>query len=1272
MYPDYSEPLELRSNATKATGVLQLEKPSLRTESNDSGIDPVYINPFNANSDQNLNIKPPYYNQGGSKQDVSFIKEGPAPNLYPEDEESNIQDKIELVATSEEPVKILEPPKIVSEQVHVAHDRNHHEVGHGYVNDGTKLWVPTVQYSPYPHRFNYPDAGHPGDHNNSSNSVVNRTDKPEPVHSQSSQESSSSSSYTDSLHFEYSPDEFYPIIDPLSYHIPILEDKHEDAEEIDRFSYVVHNDKGEQGLLVLGSPESSSAAPPEGSQSLQTFFGTEKLALDGLENIPQNIKIIPYNSLIDGEIPINEMAKALFGKASDKNQIIYVNGNDFKSSNVGKVDENSSPFEENINSGPLESSYHSYDIPPPANYPSSDFPPSFTVKKQNFAQSTQVEHTSESIVPRVSLLTNSYVQLSRHIPSTKQIDSNPPIASSPQLLPEFLRPPSLVSPSYLRIFDLGQDTKRPDSVGSSSIPKDSPHLKEEETLAPSTDDEDGGSSIFPKILTDIAEQFSAIAGYPDDETEKSKIDDENKSLTNSVNKEELVTKIPRDKGQKLRPSMSEDIKNQTAFVVSVSPTSEAPSIFSWRYYFGDSTEIESYGNSFPKKDSVDITMNENVQPSHLKGDAIVIEEEKPSATNIPSPNQESFSEIKTKSPSETNHQPESVASLSQHPIEDRKFIADPSLTSRKEKSLDVNPSSPVLSRLPQTQDNSGYERIKLPRIRPHHSKRLMRLPDTRRQSKSIYRFLPRILTPSLGHRRVPSAPSHVAASKHFAPNYPFLQLDPFTALPTKLIAPPPPPRPYNRNSVSTSYKRQNSKIDDESSNKASNVLTASTPTEQIAKTLDGRTVRQSQRSEKNIGISPHLSSELNVEEDDGPKRVFQVQDATSGRSLRHKPAIENDFLKDSKVSSLEHTLVNERTPPFDEFSNTEKDLTKMSQPILDIFYPKSHFTSNSDAVPVTGHHSQLDSKVSSDKVFKHDVSSQLNGDSNLDKKKENFNKRSGEIKTLGHEFILEKEISRLPDPIHSSHPSYEFSPYFPYPRVNPPLRKSAERVQQDDKQISPTPTYSITFERKEIPQSSVYSTGSSPPLQPPPNSRHFLSLLEPAIGSSLTNTAEVNLPTELHLPNRQDNSASDLENSRINLQDPNSSLNSKRKPRYSRHQQPILQDSHNRPFPHFHSSHKGNESDRLEKSFPTLNRSSKERIAQQPQSSHVVPQSSHVVPQSSHVVPQSSHVVPQSSHVVPQSSHVVPQSSYVVPSASGRGVLYVPIVLSKNFEPVTH
>ena len=179
-----------------------------------------------------------------------------------------------------------------------------------------------------------------------------------------------------------------------------------DADEVDRFSYVVQNDKGEQGLLVFGTPESSSAPPPDGSQSIQNFFGTEKLSLDGLQDIPENIQIIPYNSLIDGEIPINEMAKALFGKASDKNQVIYVN--DALSKSPATEDSNATPTKNNFNSQPTESSYHSYDIPPLENYPSDDSQASLTYA---YGATDQVEYTSESIAPKVSLLTNSYVQL---------------------------------------------------------------------------------------------------------------------------------------------------------------------------------------------------------------------------------------------------------------------------------------------------------------------------------------------------------------------------------------------------------------------------------------------------------------------------------------------------------------------------------------------------------------------------------------------------------------------------------------------------------------------------------------------------------------------------------------------------------------------------------------------------------------------------------------------------------------------------------------------
>ena len=58
---------------------------------------------------------------------MSFIREGPAPNLYPEKVDDKSEGKLELATTIEEPVKVQEDPKIVPNHV-LSQGAHHREI----------------------------------------------------------------------------------------------------------------------------------------------------------------------------------------------------------------------------------------------------------------------------------------------------------------------------------------------------------------------------------------------------------------------------------------------------------------------------------------------------------------------------------------------------------------------------------------------------------------------------------------------------------------------------------------------------------------------------------------------------------------------------------------------------------------------------------------------------------------------------------------------------------------------------------------------------------------------------------------------------------------------------------------------------------------------------------------------------------------------------------------------------------------------------------------
>ena len=573
----------------------------------------------------------------------------------------------------------------------------------------------------------------------------------------------------------------------LDEKITKLENSEQDSQN---FGYILHDEKNRgHTLLLLGdseAPLNSNVNP------LEPLLQAGNNKQDNFNVDRHNIGVLSYNSVVDGEVPINERARALFGKTSDKNKLLPANSDGSNKDPfvavalLGASTKNTLPASSVLSPTIAEGDFNHNQNKGKFNTNNLDIN-NHRNQQQNYQQINQNNVNSLSLQLSSNSKRNPINWGSPLEDSMASIHSSPvrpPSHPEPPFLSLSLRPPAPVTQFHgaqLRsppnTFDRIQNHNR-----FSLTPTNNHHFRS------------GSHSVIPQIFADQLASLSM---------------EEPQSLINRLpeNVNRVRHPLERIRGEKIKSSSLNPIS-----------TTESPS-YSWGYFFGrrSSEETQPYkvetsefigAEQIHTEPTQQQILNQQNTP-HDRQHQEIPTDSGPWNVHFQSQRYHQYQQIKNEQTAQNNadsvrqnvdHSSQFRTHLTSSPdfndhaanLNKQFGLADKDISlSLKERSQELNQnSSAFLSSMHLVPIGTNSE---TPIIADEVGGNV-RKSDTntwRRTPISSHRFRPRILTASGNIRRLPSNPKHPIYTKHFPPNFPFHQLNPFTALPTKLTAPPP-------------------------------------------------------------------------------------------------------------------------------------------------------------------------------------------------------------------------------------------------------------------------------------------------------------------------------------------------------------------------------------------------------------------------------------------------------------------------------------------------
>ena len=749
---------------------------------------------------------------------ISNIKAGPAPNLYPTGMTQNVESASIFsgqTLTSEVPFHALRVPHNTGHSYNIFNNTPNNDSSKAQnhviitVNDNdTKLWG-LRGYQESINNQNQFNSAHQGRENvthhmnkvNSSSKQPTRTALPAQYifSNPGSKEFSEVTIKSPDYGGIRKPNDM--VVNKHIRNVTGIDNREHNAE----FGYILHDEKSHGQTLLLLSEPGTHILP--NVNPLAPFLQNYNSELN-----EYNLKngVLSYNSLVDGEVPINERARALFGKTSDKNKIFVQHPNnkrlvlpkDFETQENPAVQPDTF-YTHTQQNGEIPNIHNTRHVGTENVFSRNNY----NVPNNNHRNNHQQPDRLASNSPNINFPNSEYNQKyesNQHIGNLYRGDFLTPTPSPPsQILvnhqPPFLsldlRPPAPTQ-FYKPPF---RSTRRPHGRG---LNRNSLHSTQHQISSRPMP-----SSVVPQIFAD---QLASLSMEEPHIVANRKPEFHNAGSTTVNGKSP-----PEQASHSLVPISRTRIRDFKSQVQKTPATTEAPA-YSWSYFFGSrSSEVAKEDetasvNQNGSKDDVDhqfyVSTNYDINndPQNHSKDKLVRQD-----PNVNTPwnvhfqsqryhqNQQLINKQSTQSynenqPTDIDHHVSMHSQLQHEPFRKESEHEMPIHSShqlKEAKSLsgflsaseqtgtakDLQPSNdPVLP---------GRNRNRNNRNSDSHSRR--RSPNTNR------RFRPRILSSS-SFRRLPINHKHSINIKHFPPNFPFHQLNPFTALPTRLIAPPLP------------------------------------------------------------------------------------------------------------------------------------------------------------------------------------------------------------------------------------------------------------------------------------------------------------------------------------------------------------------------------------------------------------------------------------------------------------------------------------------------